>query len=102
MAKAKKTIWTCGVVLMILGAATWAGAFPRETTIVPVDATFMNDFDYAFPLQEHVSGAIRDMLYFDRNGTLTREFLSPQFRGPLTVTWVNPEMGTSLTSHEAG
>jgi hypothetical protein len=41
------------------------------------------------------------MLYFDRNGTLTREFLSPQFRGPLTVTWVNPEMGTSLTSHEA-
>jgi hypothetical protein len=96
-----KTIGACGVVLMIFTAVTRAGAFPPQTTIVPVDATFVNEFDCPFPLQEQVSGTIRDTLYYDRNSTLTREFLSPQFQGSVTVTWMNPKTGTSLTSHEA-
>lgn len=71
------------------------------TTIIPVDATFINDFDCAFPLVEQVTGAIRDTLYFDQNGILIREYISPQFQGALTVTWTNPVNGKSLSSHEA-
>jgi hypothetical protein len=72
-----------------------------STTIVHVNDTFTNDFDCSFPLVEQVTGAYRDTLYFDQNGNLTREFLSPQFQGALTVTWTNPVTGLSLESHEA-
>jgi hypothetical protein len=71
------------------------------TTIIPVDATFINDFDCAFPLVEQITGTVRDTLYFDQNGMVIREFISPQFQGALTVTWTNPETGKSLSSHEA-
>jgi hypothetical protein len=71
------------------------------TTVVTVDVTFINDFDCAFPLIEQVTGAYRDTLYFDQNGVLVREYISPQFQGPLTVRWTNPENGRSLESHEA-
>ncbi|HKY54104.1 MAG TPA: hypothetical protein VJM08_07365 [Anaerolineales bacterium] len=75
--------------------------FTPETTIVSIDMTFTNNFDCAFPLVEHVKGSIRDTLYFDQNGVLVREYLSPQFQGALTVRWTNPENGRSLESHEA-
>jgi len=71
------------------------------TTIVSVDATFINDFDCPFPLVEQVTGAYRDTFHFDQDGVLVREFLSPQFQGALTVRWTNPETGVSLESHEA-
>ena len=74
---------------------------PPVTTVIPVDATFMNDFDCAFPLVEQVNGAIRDTLFFDQNGSVVREYVSPQFQGALTVTWINPATGKSLSSHEA-
>ena len=71
------------------------------TTIISVDETFINDFDCAFPLVEQVTGAYKDTLYFDQNGVLVREYISPQFQGALTVRWTNPETGISLESHEA-
>ena len=89
------------VMLLALTPAAMARANPPETTIVSADSTFINDFNCSFPLVEQVSGAYRDTLHFDHNGLLTREFLSPQFQGPLTVTWTNPATETSLTSHEA-
>jgi hypothetical protein len=81
--------------------ASSIGGSPPVTTIIPVDATFINDFDCSFPLIEQVTGTIRDTLYFDQNGILVREYISPQFQGALTVTWTNPITGTSLSSHEA-
>ncbi len=106
-----KTLMRLGIALLITfgGRTPTSTALPLraddgrppQTTIVSVDATFTNDFDCSFPLQEQVTGAYRDILYFDSNGTLTREFISPQYRGPLTVSWTNLAMGTSLTSHEA-
>jgi hypothetical protein len=91
------------VALDLVSAAK--AAVPRAakptTTIVPVDATFTNDFDCPFPIIEQVAGTYRDTLYFDQDGNLTREFLSPRFQGALTVTWINPFTGISLESHEA-
>ena len=71
------------------------------TTVVTVDVTFINDFDCTFPLIEQVTGAYRDTLYFDQNGVLVREYISPQFQGALRVRWTNPENGMSLNSHQA-
>ena len=71
------------------------------TTIVSVEDTFINGYDCLFPLVEHVTGSLRDTLYFDQNGILVREYISPQYQGALTVTWTNPATGTSLSSHEA-
>ena len=71
------------------------------TTIASVDSTFTNDFDCAFPLLEEVKGSVRDTLFFDQNGTLVREYISPQFQGALTVRWTNQATGISLESHEA-
>ena len=81
--------------------ANAANASTPVTTIIPVDATFINDFDCAFPLVEQVTGTVRDTLYFDQNGMVVREYISPQFQGALTVTWSNPATGKSLFSHEA-
>lgn len=72
-----------------------------NTIIVQVDDTFINDFDCTFPLIQQVAGAYRDTAFFDQNGNITREFLSPQFQGALTVTWTNPVTSISLESHEA-
>ena len=81
--------------------ASTPNAFTPITTIIRVDATFINDFDCTFPLIEQVTGTYRDTLYFDQNGALVREYLSPQFQGSLTVRWTNPENGRSLESHQA-
>jgi hypothetical protein len=83
-----------------VGAGAISGS-PPVTTIIPVDETFINDFDCAFPIVEQVTGSVRDTLYFDQNGMVTREYISPQFRGALTVTWTNPLTGKSLSSHQA-
>jgi hypothetical protein len=71
------------------------------TTIISIDSTFTNDFDCSVPLLEQVQGSLRDTLFFDQNGILVREYISPQFQGALTVRWTNPENGRSLESHEA-
>ena len=81
--------------------ANAASASTPVTTIISIDAAFINDFDCPFPLVEQVTGAIRDTLYFDQNGMITREYISPQFQGALTVAWTNPLNGTILSSHEA-
>jgi hypothetical protein len=81
--------------------ASATNAFTPVTTIIAVDSTFINDFDCAFPLEEQVTGTIRDTQYFDQDGVLVREYISPQFQGALTVTWSNPSTGISLSSHEA-
>jgi len=81
-------------------ASSMNGSMP-VTTIVSVDTTFINDFDCPFLLLEQVKGAYRDTLFFDQNGVLVREDLSPQFQGALSVRWTNPETGNSLESHEA-
>jgi hypothetical protein len=91
------------VALVLAPAAKAAvpSAAQPTTSIVPVDATFTNDFDCPFPIIEQVAGTYRDTLYFDQDGNLTREFLSPQFQGALTVTWTNPVSDIRLESHEA-
>jgi len=78
-----------------------ARADAPDTTVVQVDETFTNDFDCSFPLIEQVKGSYLDRLYFDQNGVLMREYLSPQYQGALMVTWTNPANGMSLESHEA-
>ena len=77
-----------------------SGARP-QTTIVEVNATFTNDFDCPFPLEQTVSGAFKDRLFFDVNGNPVKEILTAQFQGSLTVTWTNLVTGATLTSHEA-
>jgi hypothetical protein len=89
------------VLPMVHAQASAANAFTPVTTIIPIDSTFINDFDCSFPLVEQVNGAIRDTLFFDQNGVVVREYISPQFQGALTVTWTNPQTGISLESHEA-
>jgi len=74
---------------------------PPIMSVISADAIFINDFDCAFPLVEQITGTVRDTLYFDQNGMVIREFISPQFQGALTVTWTNPETGKSLSSYEA-
>ena len=98
-----KAVRNCFAALLAIASLSLIAArgHPPQTTIVSVDATFTNDFDCSFPLQEQVKGAYRDTLYFDQGGKLTKEFLSPQFQGSLTVTWTNLETGASLTSHQA-
>lgn len=81
--------------------ANAASASTPVTTIISVDATLINDFDCPFPLVEEVTGVVRDTLYFDQNGMITREYISPQFQGVLTIKWTNPLTGTGLSSHEA-
>jgi hypothetical protein len=71
------------------------------TTIVDEASTFTNDLDCPFPLEETVSGSIKDMLYLDADGNPVKEILTPQFRGPLTVSWTNLATGKTLSSHEA-
>jgi len=99
----RKAVRNCLAALLAIASVSLIAAsdLPPQTTIVSANGIFTNDFDCSFPLQEQVKGTYRDTLYFDRNGTLTREFISPQFQGSLTVTWTNLETGTSLTSHEA-
>jgi hypothetical protein len=89
---------TISLVIAPVGSAL---ADTPDTIVVQVNDTFINDFDCSFPLVEQITGAYRDTLYFDQNGNLSREFLSPQFRGALIVTWTNPVTGRSLKSHEA-
>ena len=91
------------LITMVLSIATVGSAFADtpSTVIMQVDDTFINDFDCSFPLFEQVKGAYRDTLFFDQNGILVREYLSPQFQGALRVTWTNPVTGKSLESHEA-
>ena len=86
---------------MVIATVGSALADTRGAIVVQVNDTFVNEFDCSFPLVEHVAGAYGDTLYFDQNGNLTREFLSPQFQGALTVTWMNPVTGISLEGHEA-
>lgn len=88
-------------VSMISATVDSAFADTPTTVVVQVNDTFVNDFDCSFPLTEQVKGAYRDTFYFNQNGNLTREFISPQFQGALTVTWTNPITGRSLESHEA-
>jgi len=89
----------------IMTSSTAQASSMNETTplatVVTVDVTFINDFDCTFPLIEQVTGAYRDTLYFDQNGVLVREYISPQFQGDLRVRWTNPENGMSLDSHQA-
>lgn len=88
-------------LILAITIAGSALADAPDAVIIRVDDTFINDFDCAFPLVEHVSGAYRDTLFFDQNGSLIREYLSPQFQGMLAVTWTNPENSKTLSSHEA-
>ena len=88
-------------VLLALNSAATVWAQPPVTVIIVADSSFVNDFDCAFPLQEQVTGSVRDTLFYRNDGTLEREFISPQFQGPLTVSWTNLATGTRLSSHEA-
>jgi len=63
--------------------------------------TFTNNFDCAFPLEETISGSIKDMLYLDVDGNPVKEILTAQFGGPVSVSWTNLATGKTLTSHQA-
>ena len=63
--------------------------------------TFTNNFDCAFPLEEPISGSIKDMLYLDVDGNPVKEILTAQFGGPVSVSWTNLATGKTLTSHQA-
>ncbi|HEY3311755.1 MAG TPA: hypothetical protein VGK00_08965 [Anaerolineales bacterium] len=101
MKKLKLFVAVLITVLVVVATFAPALADTPQATIVPVDVTFTNSFDCAFPLVESVRGALIDTLFFDQNGILVREFLSPQFQGALNVTWTNPVTGRTLTSHQA-
>ena len=88
------------LILTVATVGSSLAATP-DAAIIQVDDTFINDFDCAFPLVEHVSGAYRDTLFFDQSGSLIREYLSPQFQGALIITWMNSENGKTVSSHEA-
>jgi hypothetical protein len=92
------------LIFVLLGAipATTVRADPPYTEIIRVvDETFINDFNCPFPIREEWNGALRDTLFFDQNGVLTREYLTPQYQGPLTVRWTNEATGTTLTSQQS-
>ena len=89
------------LALLTLAMPTTAGATPPKSAIVSADTSFTNTFDCGFPLQETVSGSIKDIVYFDGDGNAARELVTAQHGGPLTVTWTNPANGVTLSSHEA-
>jgi hypothetical protein len=95
----KVTLAACVAALALAGAA--GAATPPVSTVVSVDATFTNGFDCAFPLEETVTGSYKDTFYFDEAGNPTKEILTAQFGGPLTVAWTNLATGATLTSNEA-
>jgi hypothetical protein len=78
-----------------------ASATPPISTVVNEDSTFTNTFDCAFALTETFTGSVKDTLYFDSAGNPSKEILTAQYGGPLTVTWTNPLSGKTLSSHEA-
>lgn len=82
-------------------SARSASAAQPLTSIVDVSGTFTNTFDCPFPLEETVSGSIKDMLYLDVDGNPVKEILTAQFGGPVTVSWTNLATGKTLTSHQA-
>ena len=71
------------------------------TTIIDVSGTFTNNFDCPFPIEETVSGSIKDMLYLDVDGNPVKEILTAQFGGPVTVSWTNLATGKTLSSQQA-
>jgi hypothetical protein len=87
--------------LIALGVPSTALAASPTSTVVVIDESFVNDFDCPFPLVETVSGSIKDLLYLDSSGSPTKEILTAQYQGALTVTWTNPDSGLSLSSFEA-
>ena len=50
---------TIAAAVAALTLAAAASATPPTSTVVSVDATFTNDFDCPFPLQETTSGAYK-------------------------------------------
>jgi hypothetical protein len=90
-----------GVAALALATPRMAEAMPPASTVVTVDTSFTNTFDCAFPLQETVSGTVKDIVYFDGDGNVSRELVTAQHGGPLTVSWTNPANGVTLSSREA-
>jgi hypothetical protein len=90
-----------GVAALALSTPRMAEAMPPASTVITVDTSFTNTFDCAFPLQETVSGIVKDIVYFDGDGNVSRELVTAQHGGPLTVSWTNPMNGATLSSHEA-
>lgn len=89
------------LVALAVSASGAASATPPISTIVNEDTTFTNTFDCAFALTETVTGSVKDTLYFDSEGNPSKEILTAQYGGALTVTWTNPLSGKTLSSHEA-
>lgn len=86
---------------LVTAGAGSAGAVPPTSTIIDVSSSFTNNFDCSFNLQEQITGSVKDTQYFDQSGTIVKEILTAQYRGPVTVTWTNPVSGVMVSSHEA-
>jgi hypothetical protein len=82
----------------LLAAAPRALAAKPETVTVPTDFSFVDDTSCGFPVETHVTGFVRFIVFRDENGNVTRQINS--FHQQLTFT--NLDTGKSVTSPSVG
>jgi hypothetical protein len=96
----RKLALLLSIIALPLALTATAAANTTQTQVVTVHDAF--DFGEAteacgFPVDIRVDGSFKITDYFDNSGTLFKEILT-QFRGPFTVTAINPANGKSTTT----
>jgi hypothetical protein len=82
-------------VLALAFAAGARAVPPEHFPVAHVDETFTIEDECDFPVVFHVEGDLRETLFFDRQGNVTRVLtVFPNFR----VTLTNLETGKSITT----
>jgi hypothetical protein len=88
----RKALRNCLAAILAIASVPLisAGGLPPQTTIVSADATFTNDFDCSFPLQEQVKGTYRDTLR--RDGVFVAPFFKERdsWAGRSTMSFQTP------------
>lgn len=88
------------IVAVPLAVTATAAANSTQTEVVTIHDTFeFGDATDAcgFPVDIRVDGSFKVTDYFDNSGTLLKEIITI-FRGPFTVTAINPANGKSTTT----
>jgi hypothetical protein len=79
-------------------AAPSALAAKPETVTVPTDFSFVDDTSCGFPVETHITGFVRFIVFRDENGNVTRQINSFHQQ----ITYTNLDTGKSVTSPSVG
>lgn len=96
----RKLALLLSIIALPLALTATAAANTTQTEVVTIHDAF--DFGEAteacgFPVDIRVDGSFKITDYFDNSGTLFKEIVTI-FRGPFTVTAINPANGKSTTT----